>query len=82
LVAGVAFAVMAVVLFPLGSRSGSAAPSTAEAQNLGFRVVAGFVSDAGANPVDGATVFLKNLKSKNTFAALLPPRRATSALPR
>jgi hypothetical protein len=65
LVAGAAFAILAAVLAPLGSRSGSVAPFAAEAQNLGYRVVSGFVTDADANPVDGATVFLKDLKSKN-----------------
>jgi hypothetical protein len=65
LAAGVAFAIMVAVLAPVGSRGGSAAPFTADAQNLGFRVVSGFVSDADANLVDGATVFLKDLKSKN-----------------
>jgi hypothetical protein len=65
LAAGAALAILAAVLVPLGSRGGSVAPFTAEAQNLGFRVVSGFVSDANANPVDGATVFLKDLKSKN-----------------
>jgi hypothetical protein len=64
LAAGAALAILAAVLAPLGSR-GSVAPFAAEAQNLGFRVVSGFVSDANANPVDGATVFLKDLKSKN-----------------
>jgi hypothetical protein len=65
LAAGVALAILAAVLVPLGSRGGSAMPYAAEAQNLGFRVVSGFVSDADANPLDGATVFLKDLKSKN-----------------
>ena len=65
LAAGVAFAVLAVVLAPLGIRSGSAAPFAAEAQNLGLRGVSGYVSDADGNSVVGATVFLKDLKSKN-----------------
>jgi hypothetical protein len=65
LVAGVAFAILAAVLVPLGPSSGSAAPFAAEAQNLGFRVVSGFVSDVDAKSVVGATVFLKDLKSKN-----------------
>ena len=39
-------------------------PFTAEAQNLGQRVVIGAVVDANAAPVAGATVFLKDMKSK------------------
>jgi hypothetical protein len=65
LAAGVAFAALVVVLAPLASRSGSAAPFAAEAQNMGLRVVSGYVSDADGNPVVGATVFLKDLKSKS-----------------
>jgi Carboxypeptidase regulatory-like domain len=37
---------------------------TAEAQNLGQRTVSGAVVDADSNPVPGATVFLKNEKTK------------------
>lgn len=51
---------------------GVAAPETqnllapaAAAQNLGERTVTGTVTDAGSSPVAGATVFLKNLKSKS-----------------
>jgi hypothetical protein len=36
----------------------------AEAQNLGYRVVSGAVVDANSAPVVGATVFLKDIKSK------------------
>ncbi len=36
----------------------------ARAQNLGERTVSGTVLDAASNPVQGATVFLKNQKSK------------------
>jgi hypothetical protein len=36
----------------------------AHAQNLGERTVSGTVLDAASNPVPGATVFLKNQKSK------------------
>ncbi len=64
-VAGVAFGILAAVLIPLGWRDGSIAPFAADAQNMGYRVVSGFVSDGDAHPVDGATVFLKDLKSKN-----------------
>jgi len=37
---------------------------TAEAQNLGYRVVSGFVSDGHSDSVVGATVFLRDAKSK------------------
>ena len=36
----------------------------AHAQNLGERTVTGTVLDGASNPVQGATVFLKNQKSK------------------
>jgi hypothetical protein len=39
-------------------------PVAAEAQNLGQRVVMGFVTDAHSVPVVGATVFLRDIKSK------------------
>ena len=38
---------------------------TAQAQNLGQRSVSGAVVDADSTPVTGATVFLKNQKSKS-----------------
>jgi Carboxypeptidase regulatory-like domain len=38
--------------------------STAYAQNLGQRSVSGLVLDADSAPVQGATVFLKNSKTK------------------
>jgi Carboxypeptidase regulatory-like domain len=38
--------------------------SAAYAQNLGQRSVAGLVVDASSAPVQGATVFLKNTKTK------------------
>jgi len=66
LAAGVAFAVLAAGMAQLGSWGGhSMGPFAAQAQNIGERVVSGFVSDGNANPVVGATVFLKDLKSKN-----------------
>jgi hypothetical protein len=37
----------------------------AQAQNLGQRVVMGSVVDGGGAPIIGATVFLKDLKSKS-----------------
>jgi len=40
-------------------------PVAAQAQNFGERVVSGAVLDANSAPVAGATVFLKDLKSRN-----------------
>jgi hypothetical protein len=40
-------------------------PIAAQAQNIGQRVVTGSVVDAGSAPVAGATVFLKDLKTKS-----------------
>jgi hypothetical protein len=68
-VAGAAFALVAAGLLPLGSRVGQSGiasePFAAQAQNLGMRIVTGYVTDADSKPVIGATVFLKDLKSKN-----------------
>ena len=64
LAAGVAFALLAAGLVPVGSKGGFIGPDVAEAQNLGYRVVYGNVLDADSAPVLGATVFLKDLKSK------------------
>src|ERR1035441_10494222 len=50
-------------LVPLGSRW--MGPFAAQAQNLGQRVVMGAVVGANSTPVAGATVFLRDLKSKN-----------------
>jgi len=68
LAAGAAFALLAAGLVPLGLQDGyngfGMGPVTAVAQNLGNRVVFGNVVDGNSNPVVGATVFLKDLKSK------------------
>ena len=64
LAAGAVFALLAAVLVPLGSRGGFIAPLAADAQSQGYRVVFGNVLDANSEPVVGATVFLKDLKSK------------------
>lgn len=68
LAAGAAFALLAAGLVPLGLQGGhngfGMGPVTAVAQNLGYRVVFGNVVDGNSNPVVGATVFLKDLKSK------------------
>lgn len=64
LAAGALFAALAVGMVPVGSRCGLAGFEAAEAQNIGQRVVMGAVVDSNSTPVLGATVFLKNLKSK------------------
>jgi len=62
-VAGLAFALLAAGVVPVASRDGRT-PFAAQAQNMGQRVVSGTVLDANSVPVVGATVFLKDLKSK------------------
>ena len=58
--AWVAFAALAVVIFSGVNNSG-----VAHAQNLGQRNVGGLVIDANSAAVQGATVFLKNTKTKS-----------------
>ena len=69
LVAGAAFAALALGLAPMASRVGQSGlgigPIVAQAQNLGFRVVQGSVLDDRDALVPGATVFIKNLKTKS-----------------
>ena len=64
LVAGAALMALVAGLIPILPVSGSCKQSSAQAQNLGQRIVAGTVVDANDNAVIGATVFLKNLKTK------------------
>jgi len=64
LAAGVLLALFAAGFVSLGSRGGFIGPDVAVAQNLGNRVVFGNVLDSDSTPVVGATVFLKDLKSK------------------
>jgi hypothetical protein len=64
LLAGVVFALCAAGVFPVGTVGGLLSPPLAQAQNLGQRVVNGSVVDAGSTPVPGATVFLKDIKTK------------------
>lgn len=61
LLAGVAFAALTAGFIPVARLN---APFTAQAQNLGQRLVVGAVVDDAAAPVHGATVFLKDLKTK------------------
>ena len=64
LLAAAAFAALAAGVISLGSRDALIAPSAAQAQNIGQRVVSGAVLDDASEPVIGATVFLKNEKTK------------------
>lgn len=65
LVAVVAFAALAAGVASSGSRDGLVVPRSAEAQNIGQRVVSGAVLTDASEPVVGATVFLKNQKTKS-----------------
>ena len=69
LLAGMAFAALAVGVVPTGSLGRTGGPmvglAVAEAQNMGQRVVSGFVEDESSTPIAGATVFLKDLKTKS-----------------
>jgi hypothetical protein len=51
-------------VFSLGAIASSNTGFTAHAQNVGQRSVSGLVIDAESAPVQGATVFLKNSKTK------------------
>jgi hypothetical protein len=59
-----AFAVFTTGLVPLVQHSGLGGVPPAAAQNLGQRNVTGSVVDDTSTTVAGATVFLKNLKTK------------------
>jgi hypothetical protein len=62
--AGAMFLVLAAGAAPGCFLAGLLSPPQAQAQNLGQRVVIGTVIDATSTPVPGATVFLKDLKTK------------------
>jgi len=49
---------------PAGSRGALFAPAAAWGQNMGERTVSGTVSNESSQPITGATVFLKNQKTK------------------
>lgn len=61
LLTGAALAALALGIVPLASRM---CVPVAQAQNFGQRVVNGIVLDAGSDVVSGATVFLRNIKTK------------------
>ena len=69
LTAGGVCILLAAGLIPLTVRGGGngvvLGPFAAQAQNLGERAVTGTVVDPNSAPVAGATVFLKDLKSKS-----------------
>ena len=62
--AGAVFVALAAGLVPLAYQGTLIGPPMAHAQNLGQRVVSGKVIDDSSAPLAGATVFLKNLKTK------------------
>jgi hypothetical protein len=62
--AGAVLLVLAAGVAPACLLGGLLSPPLARAQNIGQRVVIGTVVDATSTPVPGATVFLKDLKSK------------------
>jgi len=62
--AAVVISLAALGTAPLGLRGGMSG-SAAWSQNLGQRTVSGAVLDAGSQPVVGATVFLKDQKTKS-----------------
>ena len=64
LIACAVYIALAAGLAPSGPQGSLLAPPSALAQNLGQRVVSGAVLDADSAPVVGATVFLKNEKTK------------------
>ena len=59
-----AFAALAAGVVSLGSQDALIAPSSAQAQNIGHARRIGRRADADSEPVVGATVFLKNQKTK------------------
>jgi Carboxypeptidase regulatory-like domain len=62
---GVAFIAITGGFIPGAQHIGVNGAPLAEAQNLGQRTVTGSVVDANSAPVVGATVFLKNTKTKS-----------------
>lgn len=59
-----AFLAFAAIGFPGGPNGNLIGAPMAKAQNLGQRNVSGAVVDVNSDPVTGATVFLKNEKTK------------------
>jgi len=71
LLAALAFTAATAGIVPSGPRGSLIAP-VAQAQNFGERTVSGTVLNADSDPVSGATVFLKNQKTKTirSFSSL------------
>lgn len=65
LLAAMAFAALTTGVVSVGLRNSLIGPPSAQAQNIGERVVSGAVLNANSEPVEGATVFLKNQKTKS-----------------
>lgn len=65
LLAGVACAALAAGVVPVSLSYGLLGPAEAQAQNFGMRVVRGEVVDANSAESAGATVFLRDLKTKS-----------------
>lgn len=60
----ITFGALSAGIVPFGAKHSLLAPA-AQAQNIGERTVSGAVLDADSNPVQGATVFLRNEKTKS-----------------
>jgi hypothetical protein len=65
LLTGVVAFAFATGLVPVLSSDGLMGPAAAHAQNYGQRIVRGYVLDANSTPLIGATVFLRDLKTKS-----------------
>jgi len=65
LLAAIVCGALALGIVPAASRSALFAPAAAWGQNFGQRTVSGTVLSQNAQPVVGATVFLKNEKTKS-----------------
>jgi hypothetical protein len=63
--AAIVCGLLALSVVPAGSRSALFAPAAARGQNMGERTVSGSVLNESSQPVIGATVFLKNEKTKS-----------------
>jgi hypothetical protein len=62
--AALAYAALTAGIVPAALVGGLLIPSPARAQNIGQRVVIGIVIDTNSNVVSGATVFLKDPKTR------------------
>jgi len=74
--AGVAFVIVAAGMVPAGPLGSLVSPPLAWGQNIGQRVVDGTVVDVSSNTVSGATVFLKDLKTKTIRSFTSDPKGA------